>query len=931
MAPITCPNCGQPYEPGRESAEESKQETRNQAQLMAYAQDLATAYAMQKQMAQYLPGDLRHRISQGSKYITAERLYVTVLFADLVNFTRLAARLDAEEVFSLMNACFQRLVANVLEYDGVIDKFMGDGLMALFGTPEAHEDDPERAVRAALDMQREMQTFGPEMQPRLGGPLQIHIGINSGEVIGGTIGVDEQLSYTVMGETVNLAFRLQQRAEPGSILVGESVYWQTKHLFDYQYLGDFTAKGFDSPVPVYGVRHEREAQIVTRPPGAICLPWMGRDQELAQLAEAWHCLSEGKGGIAVVLGEAGLGKTRLVKEWLDTLPPEAVTIWRGTARMFQDRISYSLWRDLLQRGLDLHQQGASAATVTPDQSLLAQLGNSAPSVLALIGNQSPESEARPKSESPRSQTLQAVQSLLVAQATHKPLILVVDNWQWADELSRDLMLALLPLARQYPILFCILSRPEAGRAPNPAQEIEAQVGQCFRRIELGPLWLDEGWGLLSSVINPENLADEARSAILTWAQGNPLYLKELLWLMNTEGIVEAVDSNPAGLASVPGTRWRVTEADRLASLRVPPTLSGLVRVNLDRLPTEQRDILDYAAAIGPTFSLDLLQAVVTHEREIGTLPAQLQELVAYGILEPVQDDSHTFAFQHALVQETVYRGLLSHRRQAIHRLVADELEILPDSDTDASVELMSHHFHQAGVPGRAVPYLIRAGRRAQDRGAHRMAIEHFLAALAALDNAPRYRGERLGLEMALADTYVRLGQYSEAAALYQSALEQSTRPETRADICRLLSSTYAGMGDWKENWTWLEKALEYLAEGHVPASSTIRGQVYAGRAQAEWRQGNHQRAELWARESIIILEGSQASESLAICYEMLSDIYTSLGREGLADQHANHAASLRQDDTPHGAHRTAYLPGQRPGSAAKFPHFSDATSNLESE
>jgi class 3 adenylate cyclase len=225
---------------------------------MAYAHDLARSYARQKRMAQYLPGDLRDRISWEGSRIASERRYVTVLFADLVGFTRLASRLDAEEVFCLMNACFEHIVAHILTYGGVIDRFIGDAVMALFGAPMAHEDHSERAVRAALDMRAKMEVFSQEMESALGLFLQLHIGIHSGDVIAGSVGVDDHLSYTVTGDTVNLAYRLQELAEAGNIYVSEAVYRQTQHMVEHEYLGEHVLKGFEAPVPVFAAQDEKD-------------------------------------------------------------------------------------------------------------------------------------------------------------------------------------------------------------------------------------------------------------------------------------------------------------------------------------------------------------------------------------------------------------------------------------------------------------------------------------------------------------------------------------------------------------------------------------------------------------------------------------------------------------------------------------------------
>jgi adenylate cyclase len=907
MTESVCPYCGRPYdtEGGRLPAtgDARKPSTPTQAQLIVYAQDLARAYASQKLMAQYLPGDLRERIAGGDNRIIAERRYVTVLFADLVGFTHLASLLDAEGLFGLMNSCFQRLVTHIFRYEGVIDKFMGDGLMALFGAPVAHEDDPERAVRAALDMQKEMGVFSSEMRPRLGVPLQLRIGVNSGEVIAGSVGVAERLSYTVTGETVNLAFRLQQLAEPGRIFVGETVYRQTEQLFHYQSLGEFQVKGFHDPVPVFGVREEREPSTFGPPPSDVPLSWAGRERELQHLTRLAERLRQGVGGVVVVSGEAGLGKTRLAQEWLASLPPGEVSVWWATAQLFRQRISYSLWRDLLRQGLHLQAGGVSSAGLAARRALLAQVGQRAPFLLALIHNLTSESgPARLNPDQVRSQTRRAVHDLLVAQAERHPLILIVDNWQWCDDLSRSLLFSLLTLADEHAILFCILSRPGNAPAEQLVEELQAHADGTCRSIELGPLWQAEGWDVLAPLLGVEDLPPNLRAIILNRTQGNPLYLKELLRLMKSEGIVDL-----AAVASGDKLRWRVLRPERLASLGVPPTLSGLAQANLDRLPPELQEILSYASVIGPSFSLALLQAVVAREQEINALPARLDELVSRGVLQTVAADGRIFAFRDTIVQETVYNSLLSQRRRAIHRLVADELEILPESDMNHSIELMAHHFMQAGVPARAVPYLIRAGHRAQNRSAHQVAIEHYSAALAVLDEAPRYEDQRLGLEMALADAHSRLGQYDEAVLHYQDAVGLRPHAEQRIDLYRLMGLVLAAKGDWQQAWRYMQQALECLAEGQAAVNATIRGEVYAACALIEWRLGDHQRAELWAREGMVILEGSQAADSLALCYETLCAVYALLGHEALADRYAAQAANLVQARGSPYTPRTAYL------------------------
>ena len=371
----------------------------SQAQLIEYARDLARVYAVQKRMAQYLPSGLRERISDGVKPVSGERRHVTVLCADIANFTSLTSRLDPEDVFDLINNCFRRLVSHIFKYGGMVDKFLGDGIMAVFGAPVSHGDDPLRAVQAALDMDVEMQEFSRSMYPQLGAPLQLHMGINCGEVIAGSVGVDEQLSYTVVGRTVNLAFRLQEQAAPGDILVSQAVQQATHGHFKYRYVKDFEIKGFQEAVPVFVVENRQSPQPLAQPATDVHLPWVGRDAEMERLDDLMTALTGGEGGVVSIVGDAGIGKTRLVREWLLRRTPPGVTVWTGTAHMAQSRIGYSLWRNLIQWASPAVSDSVSASADVA--SLPGRASPLPPALTALVYSQPAAANALREAEDAR--------------------------------------------------------------------------------------------------------------------------------------------------------------------------------------------------------------------------------------------------------------------------------------------------------------------------------------------------------------------------------------------------------------------------------------------------------------------------------------------------------------------------------------------------
>lgn len=886
MSQVTCPCCGRPIEPGGPGVSPAavsayaglpgsigQELAFSQAQLIEYARDLARVYAVQKRMAQYLPSGLRERISDGTKPVSGERRQVTVLCVDLAHFTRLTSRLEAEDVFDLINACFRRLVSHIFKYGGMVDKFLGDGIMAVFGAPVAHEDDAVRAVQAALDMDVEMQDFSRRMYPQLGAPLQLHTGINCGEVIAGSVGVDEQLSYTVVGRTVNLAFRLQEQAAPGEILVSQAIQQATHNSFKYRYHKDFQIKGFEEPIPVFVVENRQTQQPSIQPAIGVHLPWSGREAEMERLGDSMNALTRGEGSVVSIQGDAGIGKTRLVREWLLRSTPPEVAVWTGTAHVAQSRIGYSLWRNTIQ----WTSPGASdsgAAGVTDVVSLPGRVTPLPAALTALIYSQPASAGTPHEAEDARVQVFQAIRQLLITEAEKAPLVLAIDNWQWADDLSRHLLLSVLPLADRHRILFCILSRPMPAQSSDISRALEFQGIRNYQRIELPPLTAASSQKLLASLFGPGELPPDAESIIMGWMQGNPFFLKELILFLTAQGIVEPR-----------GRHWHLAQMYPLSSLRFPPTLRGLTMANLDRLPEPLQEVLYCAAVIGSTFSLTLLQAVMARERPTGPLGSRIQEIIRRGLIEPSAMDPDIYTFRHVIVQESIYERLLSQQRQGLHRLVAEEMERMQESDPSVSVELIAYHFIQAGLPARAVRYLIRSGQRAQGYAASKLAIEHYTAALVALEYAPRHQSERLDVEIGLADAYMQFRQYDEAISHYQSALDLCDKLEQRVRLYQTLSATYAAQNNLERAWEQLESALELLSEGDISPTSVIRGRVFADCAQVEWRMGNRRRAELWAREAAAILEGTSEHNSLAASYQTLGQVYAMLGQHSLASSY----------------------------------------------
>jgi class 3 adenylate cyclase len=426
-------------------------------------------------LRRYVPAVVADSVLFDQERLRGERREVTILFVDVVNFTQLSTSLDAEAVFNLINGLLGRMVECIHRYDGMVDKFMGDGLMAVFGAPIAHENDPELAVRAALDMQRAAAEFEPVARAQVGAPLQIRIGINSGPAIAGVIGTAQQASYTVIGESVNLAARLQAAARPGGILVSARVYQQTRSLFDFQTSGATHIKGFDQPLLVFEAVSDRAEPLPTRGIAGLTPALLGRDDEMEHLHQMLSAfLNDRRGRLIVIQGEAGLGKSRLVQEWLSAPLPVAATIWRGRGLPYFEGVGYAPFRSLMEDALRLKGEAEVwAAQVTPAlRPFLRQIAGlplTARENLALR-NLEPERV--------KQLTALAVREWLMTEARQQPLIVVVDDFHWADDLSRGTAAIDRQYHRRSPPVVVRHDAPHAQTSAAPGRDIEHAAAGC---------------------------------------------------------------------------------------------------------------------------------------------------------------------------------------------------------------------------------------------------------------------------------------------------------------------------------------------------------------------------------------------------------------------------------------------------------------------
>ncbi len=797
---------------------------------------------------------------------------VTVLFADIRGFTALSEKLSPEEVTQIINECFTLLAAEIEKVDGVIDKFMGDAIMALFGAPRAHENFPERAIIAAQGMLEQLEQFSRRLEQRLGQTLQMRIGINTGPVVAGWIGSPGARSYTVMGDTVNLASRLEHGGRPGAIWVHETTYQQASYAFDFEPVGPLQVKGKSEPVQAYQVKGRKATREKKRGLAGLAAPMLGRQAELAALLQQFKAALQGTCRLVELVGEAGIGKSRLLAAFEKILQDEGqlarMVYLKGRSLPYTRSNTYGVVREIVERLI-------SPTSELTASTVVAAAGVDAPLIAYLLGVAGCEPCAPMDPKELQREIHRAVGQLLRRTAQERPLMLVCEDAHWNDSASLSLLGDVLPTLASYPLFVCILRRPEAGgleSLPLPRQV-----------IVIPPLSETQSYELIVHLLGKERLPDELKQTIVRQASGNPFYVEELLKSL--------IESN--AIAQREGV-WRVT--NQQAPPHVPDTIRGVAMARIDALPLETRRALELAAVIGADFGAALVSAIA---RDPAQVAARLEELAAADFI--VATGEGNFCFKHLLAQEIVYDNLLVARRRELHRAVARALEEQYAGRLDSQLDALAFHYERGGLWPRALDYRLRAGAWAQRVYANAAAADHFTYALDIISHwergpsslledeaafPPVKRGffsrQRASALTARGDVRALIGQYPEALADYRAALDCGGVAKTRADIHWRIGAVYEKQSRYDDARHALEAGLK-LVEKHQ--HSHARPRLLATLGWVHIRSGQLDLAEQAARHSLELVDEQRAPREAAQAYKTLGGVYF---RRGNWEQAASH-------------------------------------------
>jgi class 3 adenylate cyclase/tetratricopeptide (TPR) repeat protein len=694
----------------------------------------ASDNALLDRLQRYIPRELAEKM-RVLGHIEGERKRVSVLFADLSGFTALGERLDAEELTSLTNDALHELATAVYQYEGYIDKFVGDAVMAVFGAPIAHEDDPERALRAALAMRERLMDFNRRWSERLGQPLSVHIGINTGEVIAGNVGSDLRLAYTVMGDTVNTAARLQDAARSGQIFVSRETWRLTHAAFDFTPLEPLTVKGKREPLPAYELVRARLLPAKTRGLHELSPAFVGRQEELNALLDASRGLEDGHGAIITLAGEAGIGKSRLLAEWRQRLG-ERVRWLEGRCFAHTVSLSFGPFLDLLRRkvGITGEQSEAEARAwlhETMERVFPGDLEAHAIFTHLLALRPSPQEEAvlaHLPAQSLRLRLFSLVERYYARLAQRRPTVLVIEDLQWTDTSSLELLEHLFAVTgRTQLIVVCTFRHEREGAPAELLAHLEAHHRELHVSRWLGPLSETHSTEMVERLLSTPELPEALRALISRRAEGNPFFVEELLRSLIDRGVLVRG-----------GGGWSVTPL--LHTLKVPDTLQGVLMARLDRLPAETKWLAQQASVIGRIFLYRVLAhlagSTATTHADLGHL--EREDLIRERTREPELE----YIFKHALTQDVAYQSLLAPRRKELHRKVGEVLESLFTDRVAEFRSVIGDHYLRGEAWEQAVTHLIAAGEAAARLYAHAEVRVHSTKALEALSHLPDTEGNR---------------------------------------------------------------------------------------------------------------------------------------------------------------------------------------------
>jgi class 3 adenylate cyclase/tetratricopeptide (TPR) repeat protein len=748
----------------------------------------------------YTPKHLADKILSTRSSIEGERKLVTILFADVANSTAMFENLDPEAVHEIMDGCFRLMMDEIHRYEGTINQFRGDGVMALFGAPIAHEDHAQRACHAALVVQKALTPYSENLKTRYGIDFKMRIGLNSGPVVVGSIGDDLRMDYTAQGDTANLAARMESNAQPGGVLVSNHIYKQTKEFFEFEPIGELHVKGKEEPVEAYRLIKPTEVETRIAASAAKGLTrFVGREREIETLKEAYQKVQSGEGQVVGIVGEAGVGKSRLLLEFRNLLPQDDYGYFEGRCLHYGGSMPYLPILDVtrsfigVKEGEQEHviRQKLKERILGLDETL-QYIVPPFQELLSLKVDDEEFANLEPKQK--REKTFEAIRDLLIRGSQDRPLVLVVEDLHWIDKTTEEFlgyMIGWLPRTR---ILLLLLYRPEYTHQWGSKS--------YYSMIGVGHLSTTTSAELVAAILEGGDVVPELRDLILNRAAGNPLFMEELTHALVQNGSIQKKND-----------QFILTRD--VSSVQVPDTIQGIIAARMDRLEESLKRIMQVAAVIGREFAFRILETITEMKEELKSGLVNLQGLEF--IYEKSLFPDLEYIFRHALVQEVAYNSLLINRRKEIHEKIGRAIENLYPQRLEEFCEMLAYHYSKSGNLAKAYEYLKESANKAVRNDAVFEGLRFYKEAMGALSQLPQTddnKREQIELTLAMQGLVRRMG-YAEVDYLpiLQEAevhAQELGDDKKRVQIRSILGAYYILKGgDPKVGWQYIESCMEY--------------------------------------------------------------------------------------------------------------------------
>ena len=715
----------------------------------------------------YTPKHLADKILSSRSAVEGERKQVSVMFTDVSGFTAMSERLDPEDVHAIMDRVFEIVLTAVHHYEGTINQFLGDGVMALFGAPIAHEDHPHRALSAALAIQRDLAPLRDDVRRQNAVEFRLRIGVNTGLVVVGAIGRDLRMDYTAVGDTTNLASRMLNIAQPGQIVCTSATHRLTAGFYEFDDLGEFAVKGKSEPVRGWVVTRERRGRTrleVSRERGLT--PLLGRSRELEALGLAYARAVEGQGAVLMLVGDPGAGKSRLLFEFLRRLDGGGHLELDASCLSYGRAIAYHPVVALIRRYLGLPDGAGDDDIRAAARVRLGAVGiadeESVTLLAHFLGIEAPAELLTRLGAQLKDRTHGLLQDVFLRTSQRHPLVLVVENVHWVDPSSEAFFGPFIDALAGHPVLLLLSSRPDFSMTTWPRSRVEM--------LAVGGLDREQAAGMARALLGADVVAPSLIDLLVAKSEGNPLYVEEILRQLEETGGAIVTDGEA-----------RLSRAD----VAVPETVHDIIAARVDRVEEALKQTIQGAAVVGRQFPVALVARVLDAGEP--RVVDDLRQLQGFDFVFPVS--TPIYAFKHALTQEVVYTGLLERRRRRHHAVVGVALEEQHRERLEEVAELLAHHFGRSAEHDKAVDYAILAGEKSQRRWAHAEALAHFESALKRLDAMPDSEGNRrrrIDAVLKQAEVKFALGHHTEELMALEGVkgiVDESADPPRRAAWC----------------------------------------------------------------------------------------------------------------------------------------------------